>query len=126
MILQPKPSATINHPVPKGLNSHVILINWYKGSACELAERVLFFEAAMSESHVFFEAGVEYCRNRFPTIEPVPKGFVPVTYKWLHVPTGKTGISEIHLIPYRHMFENLKRLTDHWSTETWQYFPKLG
>lgn len=81
----------------------------------------------MTEAMVLFEAGVDYCRNRWPHIESVPKGYIPVTYKWLHVPTGKTGICEIHLMQQMttaKLFENLKRLTDHWSTETWQYFPQ--
>jgi hypothetical protein len=73
----------------------------------------------MREADKFFEAGIEYCRVRYPHIEHAPKGMSTRRwYRWIHVPTKKTGIDFIDTYPE----VDILPLLEWWSrTIDWKY-----
>lgn len=78
----------------------------------------------MVEAMQHTEAGVTYSRNRWPTLEPIPNHFTLVEYNWFHKATGKSGTSKIWIENTRHVENDLKKLTDHWSRgDYYQYTP---
>lgn len=76
-----------------------------------------------NEPIMYHEVGITYCVPPFTKAEEIyigSFGMVPVSYRWTHKPTGKTGLHIVHVFS-----ESVKRfpiLIAHWNrTEEWEY-----
>lgn len=76
-----------------------------------------------TETSIYFETGVMYCRLLWPNLEYVPSGWVRLAYETIHIPSGRRYPGHIYIEPVK-ITKNLHRLLDYWSAqrpEIWSY-----
>ena len=76
----------------------------------------------IEEETPLWEAGVTYCRNRYPSLEPLPPGYYLFRYRWEAPKKSlwdrkKTGESTVY-VGSRCGFLTLLA---HWNRSDWKY-----